>query len=487
MTRAPLVAMHGIAKRFGSVQALRGVDFACAPGEVQALLGENGAGKSTLMHVLFGLVTPDAGTVVVGGREVTLRSPRDAIAHGLGMVHQHFTQVPRLSVAENVWLGRSGVRYDRAAARAAVRRVGEATGLVLDPEAPAGGLPVGLRQRLEIVKALARDVRVLILDEPTAALTPGEVEQLLAALRRLRGQGLAIVLITHKLREAAALADCVTVLRRGEVALSGLARAHDADALAAAMIGPGAGAALRRDVVQERAAGPAVAGAGVVVAVRDLGVRGPAGRAAVRGVSFDIARGEVVGLAAVEGNGQRELLRAIAGLLPYTGTVSAKGDVGFVPEDRHREGLLPDFDVAENLLLGAPQPFVLDRRHLEHVAATTVEEFGIAGDPRQPVRTLSGGNQQKVVLARALSRRPALLVAENPTRGLDIGATADVHQRLQRAAREAGAAVLLYSTDLDEVLAVSDRVAVMAEGTWREVPGQSLTREVVGAMMVGAA
>ena len=487
MTRAPLVAMHGIAKRFGSVQALRGVDFACAPGEVQALLGENGAGKSTLMHVLFGLVTPDAGTVVVGGREVTLRSPRDAIAHGLGMVHQHFTQVPRLSVAENVWLGRSGVRYDRAAARAAVRRVGEATGLVLDPEAPAGGLPVGLRQRLEIVKALARDVRVLILDEPTAALTPGEVEQLLAALRRLRGQGLAIVLITHKLREVAALADRVTVLRRGEVALSGPASAHDADALAAAMIGPGAGAALRRDVVQERAAGPAVAGAGVVVAVRDLGVRGPAGRAAVRGVSFDIARGEVVGLAAVEGNGQRELLRAIAGLLPYTGTVSAKGDVGFVPEDRHREGLLPDFDVAENLLLGAPQPFVLDRRHLEHVAATTVEEFGIAGDPRQPVRTLSGGNQQKVVLAKWIFRRARVLLFDEPTRGIDVAAKAEVFALMDELVRN-GAAILMVSSELSELLQVADRILVMRAGRIvKELPRATTPEEILRHAAIGAA
>ncbi len=478
--------MRGIAKRFGAVQALCGVDFACAGGEVHALLGENGAGKTTLMHVLFGLVGPDAGTIALGGREVTLRSPRDAIGHGLGMVHQHFTQVPRLTVAENVWLGRPGLRFDRGAARATVRRVGEATGLVLDPDAPAGELAVGLRQRLEIVKALSRQVRVLILDEPTAALTPGEVDQLFASLRTLRGRGMAIVLITHKLREATALADRVTVLRCGEVVLHAPAEAAGADALAAAMIGPEAGAALRREVVQERVVTAPAAGGDVAAAVRDLSVSGRGGRAAVRHVSFDIRRGEVVGVAAVEGNGQRELLRALAGLSPYTGTVSTKGETGFVPEDREREGLVQDFSVPDNLLLGAPQPFVIDRRHLEHMTASMVEEFAIAGDPRQPVRTLSGGNQQKVVLARVLSRRPALLVAENPTRGLDIGATADVHQRIRRAAAE-GAGVLLYSTDLDEILAVSDRVAVMSQGTWREVPAEQLRRDVVGAMMVGAA
>lgn len=481
MTPAPLIRMTGIVRRFGALTALDGVDLELSGGEVHALLGENGAGKTTLMHVLFGVTAPDAGSIEAFGRVVRLRHSADAIALGFGMVHQHFTQVPRMSVAENVLLGFPGLAYRRAAAQALVRRIGDDTGLALDPAALAEDLPVGLRQRLEIIKALAREVRLLILDEPTAALAPSEVDELFAALARLRDRGIAIVLITHKLHEALQLADRITVLRRGAVVHAGPRAGMTPAALGEAMIGH----ALAGAVEPGRAE---IAATGVPsLTVRDLVVGRTYGRGdAVSGASLTVRAGEIVGIAAVEGNGQRELLRAVAGLLPFRGQVSVAGGVGFVPEDRHREGLILDFTIAENLALGGVHPFVLDRRFLEHEAVTAVEEFAIAGDQRRAVRTLSGGNQQKVVLARALGRLPSLLVAENPTRGLDFAATMDVHGRIRAAARRDGLGVLFYSSDLDEVLALADRVGVMRDGVWHEVPGQA-DRAGVGALMLGRA
>jgi ABC-type uncharacterized transport system ATPase subunit len=479
--------MRGITKWFGSVQALRGAEFAMGPGGIHALLGENGAGKSTLMRVLFGLERPDAGTVQLGDREVRLRSPRDAMDAGIGMVHQHFMQVPAMSVAENVALGMPGARYDPRAAADRVRRVCDATGLQLDPAARVADLPVGLRQRLEIVKAMARDARVLILDEPTGALAPREVDDLFAALRRLADRGVTVALITHKLREVAVVADTVTVLRRGETVLRRAAAGCRPAALAGAMVGQGAGSRELAEALEQRLSGDVVGARAVVLEVADLVVAGR-GVPAVNGVTLTVHAGEVVGIAGVEGNGQRELLRAIAGVLPHTGgiTIHDAGPVGFVPEDRQREGLILDFTIADNLALGAAQRFWLDRRVLDGGAAIAIEEYDIrAPGAREVVARLSGGNQQKVVLARVLSRRPALIVAENPTRGLDLRATADVHERLLRAARQWGAAVLVYSTDLDEVLTLADRVAVMAGGRWAWVPEAERTRERVGALMLG--
>ena len=484
--------MTGIARRFGSVPALRGADFVLAPGQVQALLGENGAGKTTLMRVLFGLERQDTGSVEVFGRPLPPGSPREAMNAGIGMVHQHFSQVPRMTVAENVGLGRSGWRFDRAAAAAAVLHVGAETGLALDPQAKAEDLSAGLRQRLEIVKALAREVRILILDEPTAVLTPGEVDELFGALRHLVAGGLSVVLITHKLREVAAIADRVTVLRRGEVVASGPAREFSAEALAAAMVGEGAGPALVAAVRDGHEAAPALPlkRPEPALQLRDVTVRPGGGRlVAVRGVSLDVEAGEIVAVAAVEGNGQRELMRAVAGLVPYQGTchVGHDGEVGFVPEDRQHEGLILEFSLAENLALGGHHRFWLDHRFLEHHAANLIDEFGIrTAGGSQPVAALSGGNQQRVVLARVLSQLPTLLVAENPTRGLDIRATADVHARIRRAARERGLGVLYYSTDLDEVLAIGDRIGVMAGGQWRWAD-EPRTREHIGAMMLGVA
>ncbi len=477
--------MRGVSRAFGPVQALRGTDFTVAPGEIHALLGENGAGKTTLMHVLFGLVTPDAGTVEVFDRPLPRGSPAAAMRAGIGLVHQHFSQVPRMSVAENIWLGRPGFRYDRHAARAAVMETGRATGLVLDPDAIAGDLAIGLRQRLEILKALTRDVRILLLDEPTASLTPSEVTDLFAALRLLRSRGLAIVLITHKLREVLAIADQVTVLRQGKVIATGAMASFDAPTLAAAMIGAGD----ETPPVPASTAAPEPRNAVPVLEVRDLRVAGiNRGAPRVLGVSLEIQPHEIIGIAAVEGNGQRELLRAIAGLEQFDGSIGVAGTVGFIPEDRQSEGLILDFSVVENIALGESHGFWLQRRYLEDRANVAVDEFGIrAHDPGLPVWTLSGGNQQKVVLSRVLGKKPALIVAENPTRGLDLRATADVHRALRHAARAAGVGVLFYSTDLDEVLALSDRIGVMFAGRWTWAGPDERSRERLGMLMLGAA
>jgi len=485
---ADAVRMRGIAKRFGALEALASVDFTLARGEVHALLGENGAGKTTLMHVLFGLLRADSGSVEVSGRLLLGGSPNEAMAAGVGMVHQHFAQVPRMTVAENVWLGRAGVRFRKAEAAAAVRRVGAEAGLALDPSAVAGDLPVGLKQRLEIVKGLARDVRVLILDEPTAALTPGETDDLFAALRRLVEGGLAVALITHKLREVAAIADRVTVLRRGAVVLSERAESLGAEDLARAMIGDDAAPEQVALALEMRAGAASAARWPGALEVGGLGVRGTHGREVVHDVSFEVASGEIVGIAAVEGNGQRELMRAVAELLPHTGKLTVNGSVGFIPEDRHSEALIPDFSIADNLVLGRSGGFRLDRGAALRAAESAIAEFRIqAPGPGSPVRALSGGNQQKVVLARVLGGAPSLLVAENPTRGLDIRSAADVHAWLRRAARERGLGVLFYSTDLDETIALADRVAVMVQGRWQWVSESSLTRAAVGALMLGSA
>lgn len=480
--------MNGIVKRFGSVHALRGADFSCRRGEVHALLGENGAGKTTLMRTLFGMIRPDGGTIRVFGESLPPGSPRSAIAAGLAMVHQHLTLVPRFSVAENVWLGRQGRRYDRRQASALVEDLGRQTGLHLDPQAMAGELSIGLRQRAEIVRALAHSPRVLILDEPTASLTPAEVEQLFAALARLREQGLAVILITHKLREVEALADRITVLRNGTTVLTGPKQAFTSDDLARAMIGSDATAAVmgvaleqREDTSHVRAVEPVLMARGLTVA--PLG-NGPG----VRDASFALGRGEIVGLAAVEGNGQRELMRALVGLVAHGGALKIAGSAEFIPEDRLGEALIADFSVEENLALGSPRGFWLSRARLREQALAVIAAFGIKTEgPAAKVRSLSGGNQQRIVLARALTRRPAVLVAENPARGLDLRATAELHHRIRLAARRDGLAVLYYSTDLDEVLSVSDRVAVMFEGRWREVQPADRNRNTVGLMMLGAA
>ncbi|CAA9341553.1 MAG: hypothetical protein AVDCRST_MAG11-2998 [uncultured Gemmatimonadaceae bacterium] len=505
---APALELREIGKRFGDAVALDGASIRVRPGTVHALLGENGAGKSTLMRVAFGLVRPDAGTLWGGGERRRFASSADAIAAGLGMVHQHFSLVAAMTVAENVALGGRG-RFDRARTRTLVRRVAEEIGLPVDPDARVGALGVGAQQRVEIVKTLSRDARTLILDEPTAVLAPQEATDLLAWLRRFAAGGRSVVLITHKLREALAVADDVTVLRRGRTVLASTAATATEASLAAAMLGaahesdrPDARSLVHnRDAIEplsviSRAARLA-AGAdrpgrpttweseAATLRAVDLTLADEAGALRVRNVSVAVHAGEIVGVVGVEGAGQRELLRALAGrLAPRGGRVELPAEVGFVPEDRHHEAMLLDFPLAANVALRGAGARRGRMRWRGWAAATS--ELLAAFDVRAPsgaavARSLSGGNQQKLVLGRELRGEVRAIVAENPSRGLDIRATDEVHRRL-RAAADGGAAVVVYSSDLDEVLLLADRVVVMHAGTLREVAGD---RTAVGRAMLG--
>lgn len=483
---SPALELIGIRKRFGSVHALRGADFTLAPGEIHALLGENGAGKTTLMQVAYGLVHPDTGEVRIGGVTAPIGSPREARRRGIGMVHQHFTSIPALTVAENVALA-AGWPVRPGALRERVHELGLRVGLPLDPEARAGTLGVALKQRLEIVKALAADATVLLLDEPTAVLAPDEVAELLRVIRRFTDAGGAAVLITHKLGEALAAADRVTVLRRGAVVLTGPIGQLGERALAAAMIGEDPGTTVRGRVPVPADAVPLVRLQGLELP-RESAV-GPA----VRAAGLEVHGGEIVGVAAVEGNGQRELLRAVAGRLrALRGRLEVAEPVGFIPEDRLTEGLIPELTLTENLVLGSSpgDPWIygvrVDWGGARACASRLLEEFRIAAPgPDTDAAALSGGNQQRMLIARELARRPAVIVAENPTRGLDLRASEEVHARLRDAAAQ-GAAVLFHSSDLDEVLDRADRVVVMSRGVLREVPADA-SRAAIGAWMLGGA
>lgn len=470
------LALENITRAFGSVRALDGASLVARDSTVHALLGENGAGKTTLMRVAFGLVRPDAGTIRVHGTTAAIASPAAAIALGIGMVHQHFSSVPALTVVENVALGGHGV-YRAELVRTRMHDICERMGFVLDPDARAGDLSVGAQQRLEIVKALARGARTLILDEPTAVLAPREADELLGMLRRFADSGGTVVLITHKLPEALAIADNVTVLRHGRTVLAQPVTAVDSNILAHAMIG----GAPPVEVRHERRA----PGADVVV-TRMLSVRDGRGVLRAKDVSLEVRAGEIVGVAGVDGAGQHELLLCLAGrIAAESGSIDGPSRVGFVPEDRHRDALVLDFDVAENLALrdaGVARGRIAWPRVRARAAALLTEYDVRAPSPDTRVDTLSGGNQQKLVLARELESEPRLVIIENPTRGLDIAATAAVHERLQRA-RDTGAAVVVYSSDLDEVLALADRLIVMFDGRAREVP---LDRDAAGRAMLGA-
>lgn len=514
MSAAPAAACaaSGIRKRFGAVEANRGASLEVARGEIHAVVGENGAGKSTLMRILAGLYAPDAGRVEVNGRDVTGWTTRQAIAGGVGMVHQHFMLVPTMTVAENLVLGREprrGARLDRRAAAREVERLGEETGLVVAPDRLVADLSVGEAQRVEVLKVLWRGARLLVLDEPTAVLSPPEVSELWGVLRRLTAAGSTVVLITHKLDEVMAVSDAVTVMRAGET----VGRVSTADAspalLARMMVG--------RDVVLAGGAGlagrgrPAVTGAqpalaaAPALAVEDLVVEGASGRTALHGVSFTIAPGEILGVAGVDGNGQTELVEAIAGLRPVASGavrlggrditrsgVRERGDAGLshIPEDRHRRGLVLEYSVADNLILGRQHHFTrrasIDRGAVATHAARCTAEYDIRPPAAQlPARALSGGNQQKVVVAREMSRPFSVLVAAQPTRGVDVGAIEFIHERL-RGAAAAGKALLLVSADLAEVLALADRVAVMYEGrVVALLVREEATVEVVGRHMTG--
>jgi simple sugar transport system ATP-binding protein len=483
--------LRGIAKRFGPVQALRGADFVLREGSVHALLGENGAGKTTLMEIAYGRVAADAGgTIRVSGREVAIRSPRDARMHGIGMVHQHFTSVGAMTVAENIALS-GGRRGGGAVAGASVL---SRLWAGLDRNARVDSLSVSLRQRLEIVKALEAGARVLLLDEPTAVLAPAEVDELLAQAQRFAAEGGAVVLITHKLDEVFAAADHVTVLRHGAVTLDAPMVGQTYATLAAAMLGQARRATMAPAKAPGRAFHRTEAAPAIVLGaatVSPLAGRGPGLRAG----TVTIQGGELVGVAAVEGNGQRELMLGLAGLLPLVeGARSVTEPVVLVPEDRTTEALIPDFTLTENLVLGSGMAapwfhgWWIDWREARRRTGALLPAYDVrAPNADVTARQLSGGNQQKLVLARALTARPAVLLAENPTRGLDIAATAAVHDRLREASRE-GIAVVVYSSDLDEVLSLGcDRLLVMAGGALTELPAGS-TRSAVGeAMLQGPA
>ena len=474
----PRIALDHITRRFGRTIALDDVSFRLRRGTVHALLGENGAGKTTLMRIAFGLIPPDAGAVFAGGRSIA--STHDSIAAGIGMVHQHFTNVPAMTVAENVALGGHGrFRADRASKR--VLEIGAETGLALDPAIRAEDLSVGAQQRLEIVKALARDAASLILDEPTAVLAPNEAAELLTWLRAFADRGGSVVLVTHRLREALTVADDVTVLRRGRHILTESAGALDEHALAAALLGEERGAGEADTLIRSSRA------ADTVLRLTNVAIEDERGVRVVRDASLSIAAGEILGIAAVEGAGHRELLRLIAGRMQALhGTVEGERIVGFVPEDRQRDALVLDFSLAENVAVlgaGARRGRIAWRTIAQRTEALVREHDIRAEGARLRARALSGGNQQKLVLARELNAAPRLLVAENPTRGLDIRATRAVHERLRRAAAE-GTAVVIYSSDLDEVLALATRIVVVHAGQLRET---SLDRDEVGRAMLGVA
>ncbi len=513
-TRDWAVQMRHVSKTFGPVHANRDVSLSVARGEIHAVVGENGAGKSTLMHILSGLYAPSGGTVSVLGRDVTGWDTNAAIAVGVGMVHQHFMLVPTLTVSENLVLGREprrGVMIDRAQAGADVRALSQRTGLVVDADALVADLSVGEAQRVEILKVLYRGANILVLDEPTAVLSPPEVEELWTVLRMLRDRGDTIIIITHKLDEVIAISDTITVMRDGR----SVARLATSDTtprdIAKAMVGRDVVLAL--DAVAGHRApsdtSPLPAGAidsrdGLVVA--KLSVTGDRGRRMVNDLTFTVRPGEILGIAGVEGNGQTELLEAIAGLRSMDAgtiaigartlndlTVRERTDAGLshIPEDRHRRGLVLDYSIADNLILGRQHHFStrtgLDATRVAENAELQVRTFDIRPpQPALPARALSGGNQQKIVIAREMGRAFTVLLAAQPTRGVDVGAIEFIHSQL-RAARDAGKAVLLVSADLAEVLALSDRIAVMYEGQFACVlPAHGCTAERLGPFMMGA-
>ncbi len=494
--------LRGITKRFGSLVANDHIDLVVQPGEIHALLGENGAGKSTLMNVLYGLYQADEGEILLDDRTQHFRGPGDAMAAGIGMVHQHFMLIPVFTVAENVMLGHESTNavgaLDLAAARAHVREVADRFGFDIDPDALVGDLPVGVQQRVEIIKALSRDAKVLVFDEPTAVLTPQETDELMGIMRQLKAEGTSIVFITHKLREVRAVADRITVIRLGKVVGEASPTASNVE-LASLMVGRAVELTVQKDP-------PRVGEGGLEV--RDLRVLTHAGAVVVDNVSFDVRPGEVLAIAGVQGNGQTELVEAIVGLADrVSGSISLGGvelvgrgvraildeGVGFVPEDRKQDGLVSGFSVAENLILdrSTDPAFVragtISRGALSEFAAERIAEYDIRTQSAQtPAGTLSGGNQQKVVIAREMSRPLRLLVAAQPTRGVDVGSIEFIHKRIIET-RDAGVPVIVVSTELDEVAALADRIAVMYRGTIIGVVPGDTSRDTLGLMMAGEA
>jgi simple sugar transport system ATP-binding protein len=495
------IEMLGIVKRFPGVVANDGVDLQVRKGEIHALLGENGAGKSTLMNILFGLHHQDEGEIRIDGAPVHFTGPREAVAAGLGMVHQHFMLIPPFTVTENIILGSEGplgLTLDRRAAERRVGELAESYGLMVDPKARVRDLPVGMQQRVEILRALYQGSRTLILDEPTALLTPQEIEDLYGVLNRLRENGDTIVFITHKLREVAAVSDRVTVIRRGKTVGTRITKDTTSAELAALMVGREV--SLRVDRPPAHPTDPVLEADGLIVA-------GRGGRPALDGLSLTLRRGEIVGICGVEGNGQAELIEVLAGLRkPDSGHVRLKGEdithddpnerrregLSYIPEDRHERGLVLPFSLTENMLLGNldEQPFtkhgVIDYADTAKITEACMEKFDVrAPSSAAPAKTLSGGNQQKLIIARELYRDPDALLATQPTRGLDVGAIEFVHKQLVKT-RDEGRGVLLISFDLDEILDLSDRILVIYHG---QITGEfmsgTVSRAELGLRMGG--
>jgi ABC-type uncharacterized transport system ATPase subunit len=501
MDDAPVLALRGITKRFPGIVANDHVDFDLRRGEVHALLGENGAGKSTLMNILYGLYHPDEGEIVVNGKPTTMSSPKAAIEAGIGMVHQHFMLIPVMTVAENIVLGTepiaNGVLLDYGAAEARVRELSERFGLAVDPKARIQNITVGQQQRVEILKALYRGAEILILDEPTAVLTPQEAGELFEIVESLRSQGTSIIFITHKLHEVLQVADRITVLRRGKRIQTLEREGATEEQLARLMVG--------REVLLRVEKAPAAPAAPLLV-VEELEVRDDRDLPAVRGVSFEVRAGEIVGLAGVDGNGQSELIDAVTGLRkPVGGRIAIDGvdvtgedardhldaGLGHIPEDRHLRGLVLDFTLAENLALHDYRREPASRfgwlfpGRLVSRARGPLKAFDVrGGGPDTRAAALSGGNQQKVVLAREIERDPKVLIAAQPTRGLDVGAIEFVHRRLV-AERDEGKAVLLVSLELEEILSLSDRILALYEGRIVAEYGPGVSEEELGIAMTG--
>ncbi|MGO1305840.1 MAG: ABC transporter ATP-binding protein [Microbacterium gubbeenense] len=492
--------LRGITKRFGALTANDHIDLTIEPGEIHCLLGENGAGKSTLMNVLYGLYQADDGDILIDDAVQGFSGPGDAMAAGIGMVHQHFMLIPVFTVAENVMLGHEqtkfGGRLDLAAARARVHEISKRFGFNVDPDALVEDLPVGVQQRVEIIKALSRDAKVLVFDEPTAVLTPQETDELMTTMHQLRDAGTSIVFITHKLREVREVADRITVIRLGKVVGEAEPTASNAE-LASLMVGRAVELTVHKD--------PPTLGDEALV-VSGLTVTDDVGTVVVDDVSFSVHAGEVLAIAGVQGNGQTELTEAIVGLQDrVSGSARLNGrelagrsvrdilddGVGFVPEDRSVDGLVKEFSIAENLMLDRShgEPFVsrgtIRQNALNDFAREKIDEFDIRTQgPAQAAGRLSGGNQQKVVLARELSRDLSLLVAAQPTRGVDVGSIEFIHTRIV-AARDSGIPVLVISTELDEAAALADRIMVMYRGKVVGIVPGDTPREELGLMMAG--
>jgi simple sugar transport system ATP-binding protein len=497
---APALEMRGITKRYPGVVANDHIDLTVAPGEIHALLGENGAGKSTLMNILYGLARPNEGEILLDGEPVTIAGPSDAIARGISMVHQHFMLVPVLTVAENILLGdetmANGIFLDRGEAARRIRELGTRFGFEIDPDEKVGRLSVGWQQRVEILKALYREARILVLDEPTAVLTPQETKEIFAVLRRLRDEGHSIIFISHKLYEVLEIADRITVIRRGRVVGERRPSETTEEDLANLMVG--------RDVQLTVDRGESHPGA-PVLAVDNVSVKNDRGTVVVHDVSFEVRSGEIFGIAGVAGNGQDELVDAVSGLRrPSAGRITLEGanitndgprelhqkGISLVPADRHRFGMVLSFPLADNLVLtdyyssAYSRGIVRDDAAIRARAAEAIEQFDIR-TPSADVAcgTLSGGNQQKVVVAREFDRDLRLLVLDQPTRGLDVGSVEFIH-RQTIAKRDAGTAVLLVSAELDEVLELSDRIGVMYRGRLVAiVDGPTANREEIGLLM----